>query len=695
MKSLRLALTIAVMLVLLSFVPAVSAADTTAAEAGYIVVGLAPNADFEAYYAYNTVPTKVRFADLSTGTEPLTYLWDFGDGATSTEQNPTHIYIARGLYTVKLTVTNRYGESTATKTDYIAIGVGPVARFKAAPITGVVPFKVKFTDESIGNPNKWTWSFGDGTGSTDQNPVHTYWSGGTYTVILTVSNQFGISETSKTQYIVAIPALKAQFDANPTTGKAPLPVTFTDKSLGYPTSWLWDFGDGTNSTDQNPVHTFSNGASYDVVLTVTRGDETDSAKQVINVNGVPVTDFVADRTQVSAGEVVSFTDLSKNSPTAWDWNFGDGSESSEKNPQKAYAAKGVYTVTLSSRNANGKDIEIKKKYINVGLAPEAEFIISVPVYQNIPSRNTVRFIDKSLNNPTNWTWDFGDGETSAEQNPVHIYTADGLYTVSLTARNAFGEDTKVYEGLVRVGYGPKIDFKADRTLTSVDRYIRFTDLSTNDPSSWIWDFGDGTTGTGPSPDHAYKATGVYDVTLTASNQYTTTSLTKKRYITIVDMPRANFMADKTKGEAPLAVKFTDLSRGNPTTWSWNFGDGETSAEQSPVHTYEENGVYTVSLAAANANGEDKETKIAYITVRKGPVADFVVDERIGKAPFIVKFQDTSKGAPTKWFWEFGDGSESNEQNPTHIYLREGAYDVRLTVWNADGSDSVFKTGTTV
>jgi len=681
------------MLVLVSFAPAALAANETAM-AGYIVVGLAPVADFEAYYAYNTVPTTVRFADQSTGTEPLTYAWDFGDGSTSTEVNPSHIYIAKGMYTVKLTVTNRYGQSTETKVDYIAIGVGPVARFSADPRAGTVPFGVKFTDESIGNPTTWTWSFGDGTSSSQQNPVHTYWASGKYTVILTASNEYGISDATKTEYIVALPALKSRFVATPMTGKAPLKVTFSDTSLGNPTAWQWDFGDGTNSTEQNPVHTFTNGASYDVSLTVSNEESSDKSVQVINVNGVPITDFVADKTSVSTGDVIQFTDLTKNSPTAWAWNFGDGSESVKQNPQKVYEVKGVYTVTLNTRNANGKDTEIKVKYINVGLAPVADFIISVPTYQNIPSRSTVRFIDRSQNLPTSWEWNFGDGTNSSEQNPTHLYTADGLYTVSLTAKNSFGQDTKVVAGLVRVGYGPKIDFKADRTLVSVDRYVHFTDLSTNEPNSWVWDFGDGTSGTGQAPDHAYKTIGVYDVTLTAFNQYTSTSLTKKQYIRVVDMPRANFVADKTVGNAPFAVTFTDLSKGNPTSWSWNFGDGQISMEQSPVHTYTENGVYTVSLSASNANGEDKETKLNYITVKKGPIADFVVNERIGKAPFIVKFQDTSAGNPTRWLWEFGDGTESTEQNPMHIYLYEGAYDVRLTVWNADGSDSIFKNGTT-
>jgi len=681
------------MLILASFIPA-AMASASDSSAGYIVVGLAPVANFEAHYAYNTVPTTVRFVDRSIGTTPLTYAWDFGDGAASTEAGPVHVYTNRGLYTVKLTVTNRYGQSTETKVNYIAIGVSPVADFSADAKTGNVPFAVSFTDRSWGNPTKWTWSFGDGTGSNEQNPVHTYWVGGTYTVILTASNDYGSDDATKTAYIVAIPGLKSRFIADPMTGKAPVTVKFTDTSLGDPTSWKWDFGDAATSTERNPVHTFTAGGAYDVVLTVSRGDDSDSSTQVINIGGVPVTDFTADKTSVSANEVIKFTDKTKNNPTSWRWNFGDGSESALQNPSKAYLVKGVYTVTLLTTNANGKDSEIKKDYINVGLAPIANFVTSIPTYQNVPSHNTVRFIDKSQNLPTSWYWQFGDGATSTEQNPRHVYTSDGIYTVSLTAFNRFGDDTKVMMDLIRVGNGPRIDFKADKTVTGVGRFIRFTDLSTNEPTTWVWDFGDGTTGTGMAPDHAYKAIGVYDVTLTVSNQYTSASLTKKQYISVVNLPRADFAADKTKGSAPMNVYFTDLSTGSPTGWSWDFGDGGKSMDRNPVHTFTENGIYTVSLSASNANGQDTETKVDYIVVRKGPVADFVVNERIGKAPFIVKFQDTSRGNPTKWLWEFGDGATSTEQNPAHVYQREGAYDVRLTVWNNDGSDSVYKTGTT-
>ncbi|OPY39265.1 MAG: PKD domain protein [Methanoregula sp. PtaU1.Bin051] len=692
MKQYRLVLAILLILLFVSFIPSVSAASDSTA--GYIVVGLAPIADFEAHYAYNVLPTTVRFVDRSSGTAPLMYLWDFGDGTTSTESAPVHIYTNRGLYTVKLTVKNAYGESTETKVDYIAIGVGPIADFTADPKTGSVPFVVQFTDRSAGHPTKWVWNFGDGTGSTDQNPVHTYWTGGRYTVSLTASNDYAMSDATKTEYIIAIPALKSKFDAYPMTGRAPVTVKFTDRSLGDPTSWKWDFGDGSTSTDKNPSHTFTSGGAFDVVLEVIKGEDSDRSTQVINVGGVPVTDFSADKTSVNTEEMIQFTDKTKNTPSSWKWNFGDGSESSAQNPVKAYTVKGIFTVSLTAKNENGRDTEIKTKYINVGLSPVADFVTSIPAYQNIPSRQTVRFIDKSENMPTEWLWNFGDGQTSAEQNPRHIYLRDGIYTVTLTAKNKFGQSTKVAENLITVGLGPRVDFKADRTVSGVDQFIRFMDLSNNNPTSWVWDFGDGSTGYGKSPDHAYKKIGMYDVTLTASNQYTSTSLTKKQYITIINIPRADFVADKTKGQAPFTVSFTDKSKGSPTAWSWNFGDGSTSTDQNPKHTYTTNGIYTVALTASNANGGDTDTKEQYINVRMGPVADFQVNERIGKAPFIVKFQDTSSGSPNKWLWEFGDGTSSKEQNPAHIYLREGAYDVRLTVWNNDGSDTVFKSGTT-
>jgi len=676
------------------------ACASSSSQPGYITVGVAPVADFNALYAYNIVPATVAFRDHSTGTTPMNYQWEFGDGATSTDQNPSHNYISKGLYTVKLTVTNAYGSSTETKENYIAIGLAPIADFSAEPTTGNTPLAVAFTDRSTGYPTSWNWNFGDGKASSEQNPVHMYWSSGDYTVTLTASNEFGTSDTSKAYFIHVIPSLKAKFVADPNVGIVPLLVKFTDFSTGNPESWNWDFGDGSTSTQPNPVHAYSTPGAFHVNLTVTRGMNSDTTTQTIVAGGVPATDFVADRTTVSVNAQVNFMDKTLNSPTSWSWDFGDGVTATEQNPSHTYLVKGIYTVTLTATNNDGSDTAKKVNYITVGLAPIADFISEIPAYQQGTRMQYVRFIDKSAGNPASWSWDFGDGQNSSEQYPpLHLYNVDGTYSVSLTVKNIFGQDTLVKTNLITVQKGPQVDFKADKTRAGVNQFIHFTDLSTNNPTDWKWDFGDGTSGTGQNPDHVYLQPGSYDVTLIASDAFTTISNTKKDYITIVNTPQAAFVADKTKGITPFTVKFTDMSTGNPTQWAWNFGDGGTSIEQNPTHVYTTMGssstsTYTVTLTATNANGFDDQTKVDYITVTQTPIAEFTVDSRQGKAPFIVKFRDLSAGNPTTWSWEFGDGTGSSEQNPTHLYPYEGAYDVRLTVSNKFGTDSILKTGST-
>jgi PKD repeat protein len=195
----------------------------------------------------------------------------------------------------------------------------------------------------------------------------------------------------------------------------------------------------------------------------------------------------------------------------------------------------------------------------------------------------------------------------------------------------------------------------------------------------------------------YHQPGSYDVTLIASDAFTTSSQTKKDYITVINTPQADFIADKTKGITPFTVNFRDISTGNPKIWSWDFGDGATSTDQNPTHIYTTKGTaatntFTVTLTATNANGQDTVKKTNYITVTQTPIAEFTVDSRQGKAPFVVQFRDLSAGNPTSWNWEFGDGTGSSEQNPSHTYPYEGAYDVRLTVSNGFGSDTIFKSG---
>ncbi|MDW5549603.1 PKD domain-containing protein [Methanosarcina sp.] len=328
-----------------------------------------PTAAFSASPTSGKAPMKVQFTDKSTGT-PKKWKWDFGDGTTSTKQNPTHKYSKAGVYTVKLTVTNAAGSNTVTKSNYITVAAKPVAAFSVSPTSGKAPLNVKFTDASTGTPKKWKWDFGDGTKSFLQNPTHKYSKAGKYTITLTVTNAAGINTVTKSNYITVTAKPAAVFSASPTSGKSPLDVKFTDKSTGSPKKWKWDFGDGTISTKQNPTHKYSKAGKYTVTLKVTNavGINTATKSNYITVTGTsqaPTADFWGWPLSGKAPLKVKFTETSKGSPTSWKWDFGDGKSSTEKSPTHTYSAAGTYTVKLTATNAAGSSTKTKWNYIKV------------------------------------------------------------------------------------------------------------------------------------------------------------------------------------------------------------------------------------------------------------------------------------------------------------------------------------------
>ena len=193
--------------------------------------------------------------------------------STSIVQNPTHTYTNPGTYTVTETVTGPGGNNTTTQTNYITVNwPAPTAGFIVNSTSGMAPFAVQFNDQSTGNITSYNWNFGDGTSnSTQENPIHTYNTPGTYTVTETVTGPGGNNTTTQTNYItVNWPAPTAGFIVNSTSGMAPFAVQFNDQSTGNITSYNWNFGDGTsNSTQENPIHTYNTPGTYTVTETVT------------------------------------------------------------------------------------------------------------------------------------------------------------------------------------------------------------------------------------------------------------------------------------------------------------------------------------------------------------------------------------------------------------------------------------------
>jgi len=699
---------------LYSITLAVSNADgsSTLTKTGYILVSNVlnpPVPGFSASLTSGKAPLTVDFIGQSTGSQ-TERKWSFGDGNISTEQNPVHTFNKSGLYSVTLTASDEIGSNALTKTGYIAVSSDfniPVTSFSASPTSGKSPLTVSFTGQSTGSPTAWKWNFGDGSNSTEKNPVHTYNESGLYSVKLTASNSNGSNALTKTGYIAVVSNVSntsvTSFSASPTSGKVPLTVSFTDKSTGKPTSWKWTFGDGDNSTEMNPVHTYNKSGNYTVALTTTNEEGSDKVQKsnyisVVSVNGsvvsspdhtVPVTAFSAAPTAGSMPLTVSFTDQSTGSPASWRWDFGDGNTSADKNPVHTYNKSGRYTVTLTASNANGSNALTKTGYIyvsNVLAAPVTSYFAS-PTSGNMPL--VVRFTAQSTGAPTAWRWDFGDGNTSIEKNPVHTYNKSGRYTVTLTASNANGSNALTKSSYIAVSSvlaAPAASFSASPISGRAPLTVGFTDQSTGSPNSWKWDFGDGSNSTENNPVHTYNESGLYSVKLAVSNSNGSNALTKTGYIAvsgILNTPVTSFSASPTSGKTPLTISFTEQSTGSPTSWRWVFGDGNTSTEKNPVHTYNKSGLYSVTLTASSANGSNALTKTGYIAVSNSLAAAFSASPGSGPAPLNVSFTDNSTGLPNTWKWDFGDGNNSTEKNPVYVYNKTGRYTVSLTVNNSE------------
>jgi PKD repeat protein len=402
-------------------------------------------------------------------------------------------------------------------------------------------------------------------------------------------------------------------------------------STNNPTSWNWSFSGGTptSSTTQNPQVVYNSPGTYNVSLTVSNAFGTDTKTKIKYITvldlPVPVADFTATPTTVYAGETVSFTDMSTNNPTSWNWSFSGGTPTSSttQNPQVVYNSPGTYNVSLTVSNAFGTDTKTKIKYITV-LAlpvPVADFTATpTTVYAG----ETVSFTDMSTNNPTSWNWSFSGGTptSSTTQNPQVVYNSPGTYNVSLTVSNAFGTDTKTKIKYITVLDlpVPVADFTATPTTVYAGETVNFTDLSTNNPTSWNWSFSGGTptSSTTQNPQIVYNSPGTYNVSLTVSNAFGTDTKTKTDYIHVSTPSIVNFTADQTIINQGEVVHFSDLSTGNPYFWLWEFQGGTPAInyQQNPTIIFKTPGTFTVKLTVSYANGQASLTREDYITVNE-------------------------------------------------------------------------------
>ncbi len=399
----------------------------------------------------------------------------------------------------------------------------------------------------------------------------------------------------------------------------------------------------------------------------TQANSVNSQEVGINILPAPVSLFTANITY----NTVQFINTSSNG-AAFIWTFGDGRTGRNSDTTITYALQGDYNVTL--RTINNCDTAIYTVRIRLNTPPKALFESTTTSYCT-PAN--VKFTNTSSNNTVSYKWLFPGGSptTSTEINPSVLYTTAGTYDVVLIATNANGKDTITKVGYIRVNTAPTASFR--KIQNGNNPTVNF-DNSTVGATSFLWNFGDGTTSIEASPQHTYATGGTFIVKLTASNNCGTTS--SQDTIILLNRPSATISANQVQGCTPFVIQFTGQNATNVATWAWSFPGGtpSTSNLPNPRITYNTIGTYPVSLKVSNSAGIYETTQPDYIKIQLSPSADFefVITDT------MVKFTNKSTNA-NSYVWDFGDFSHSEMLTPPNkIYARNGNYNVVLQATNA-------------
>jgi PKD repeat protein len=332
-----------------------------------------------AHSAPDWVGQPTVFTNTTVASDPVSFTWDFGDGASSTAISPTHTYAAPGSYTVVLTATS--GDLQGVATARVVI-YG--ASFTSSSPDWLGQTTVFTNTSHTTEATDYVWAFGDGLTSTLGSPAHVYAEPGVYTVVLTATNSEGSGVATGTVTIHDVP-LAGFISSSPDWLGETTVFTHTTVSAG-PTDYLWAFGDGVMSTEEHPVHAYAGAGVYPVVLTATNAAGSDVATGTVTVYSAPVVDFTASPTEGVAPLAVAFTAAVTTTPPgdptlAYLWRFGDTQTSALRDPVHTYTSPGTYTVTLQVGNAAGSDLEIKTAYITAREG-SVTFTIHLPLILN-------------------------------------------------------------------------------------------------------------------------------------------------------------------------------------------------------------------------------------------------------------------------------------------------------------------------
>lgn len=667
-----------------------------------------PQSDMETIFITNQptdqtacVGTSFTIATAAEGNN-LTYQWQFNDG--SGFQNLANGVNFQGAQTLNLMVVNApssiddwqfrlvvnsvcFGSQTS---DEILVSIQDVLQITNQPTSDQycegeqVAFQL--VAEGVGLTYQWQVDIGSGfmdlmnggiySGAMSANltvgPVNTMLNELVFRCI--VEDDCGENVASNSVVLTVDPLPTAAFSFN-TDG---LEVTFDNLSMDG-NSYTWNFGDNNSSNTFDPVHTFAQSGTYNVELTVLNdcGDDVVIVPITLLQGALPVANFTSDVTAACAPSLVQYINNSSGNASAYEWSFPGGNPSSSTllNPLVSYPNSGSYTASLIAFNQFGSDTVLVSNYMVVNGLPSSDFSVS-----NVG--NSFSFTNNS-SNATTYQWVFGDGSTSMEANPTHTYTTGGIFVVTLTATNVCGSSDFALP--VEALDQPIANFEATIQSGCAPLTVQFQDQSTNAVGSWGWTFTGGMpmTSTDPNPQIVYPNAGSFPVSLIVSNAVGNDEMTIGNYINVATVPTPGFSFNVNGN----TVDFANLSN-NATSYSWDFGDNNSSNLADPSHTFLSSGMYVVVLTAINSCGMESVTQT--IEIEESFLVNFTSNFTEACAPFVFNFTDLSSSSANSWNWSFlgGTPASSNEQNPTVVYAEPGEYNVTLETSNGLQSNSL-------